>query len=171
MYRQLDSLMSGRYVLLMRFVKQDVGEGVIFCMRFMLIFLLALVCFQGVSQQEQDEPQAYILTSIYFGGGSYYIDEGQFTDLMMLVDSIPDIRDYTITVHSHTDNIGGAAYNEWLSQQRSEAAIRKLLMLDFKSNQIEIKDFGQFNPVYDNSTWEGRLANRRVDIIFWPVVM
>ncbi len=160
--------MSGRYVLLMRFVKQDIGEGVIFSMRFLT---LSLLLFTSFSLKAQDEPQAYILTSIYFGGGSYYIDEGQFHDLMVLVDSIPDIRDYTITVHSHTDNIGGAAYNEWLSQQRSEAAIQKLLMLDFKSSQIEIRDFGQFNPVYDNSTWRGRLANRRVDIIFWPVVM
>ncbi|MEM7296770.1 MAG: OmpA family protein [Bacteroidota bacterium] len=137
-------------------------------MRLGLLVVCFLFCFQGVSQEQQ---QAYVLKSIYFGGGSYHIDEIQFSELKQLVDSIPDIKDYTITVHSHTDNIGGAAYNEWLSQMRSEAAIEKLLNLDFQSNQIEIRDFGQFNPIYDNSTWEGRQRNRRVDIIFWPVVM
>jgi len=119
----------------------------------------------------QEEPQAYILKSIYFGGGSFYIDDEQFFELKHLVDSIPGLKDYTITIHSHTDNIGGADYNEWLSEMRSRAAIESLLNLDFKPNQIEIRDFGQFNPIYDNSTWEGRSRNRRVDIIFWPVVM
>ena len=138
------------------------------CMRFLVLLAVIILPFLGSAQEE---PQAYILKSIYFGGGSFHIDDEQFFELKHLVDSIPDLKDYTITVHSHTDNIGGAEYNEWLSEMRSRAAIESLLNLDFKMNQIEIKDFGQFNPVYDNSTWEGRLRNRRVDIIFWPVVM
>jgi len=138
-------------------------------MRFLVLLGFNLFPLFGFSQGDQQ--QAYVIKSIYFGGGSYVIDENQLLELKHLVDSIPDIRDYTITIHSHTDNIGGAAYNEWLSEMRSESAVKGLLELDFKTNQMEIKDFGQFNPVYDNSTWEGRLRNRRVDIIFWPVVM
>ena len=115
-------------------------------------FLLAIsISFASLFGQAQEHQEAYILKSIYFGGGSFYIDEEQFFELKHLVDSIPELKDYTITVHSHTDNIGGAAYNEWLSEMRSRAAIESLLNLDFKFNQIEIKDFGQFNPVYDNS--------------------
>jgi len=137
-------------------------------MRFLIYAGLFSTSLIGISQEE---PQAYILKSIYFGGGSYYIDDFQFYELRNLVDSIPGIRDYTITIHSHTDNIGGAAYNKLLSQKRSEAAIEKLLQLDFDFNQIEIRDFGQYNALFDNSTWEGRSLNRRVDIIFWPIVM
>ncbi|WP_420318884.1 OmpA family protein [Ekhidna sp.] len=137
-------------------------------MRFLLTILLAGISLLSFSQ---DQPQAYILKSIYFGGGSYYVEGYQYEELKQLVDSVKDIRDYTITIHSHTDNIGGAAYNEWLSEMRGDAVIEKLLFLDFKSNQIEKRDFGQFNPVFDNNTWEGRRKNRRVDIIFWPVVM
>lgn len=136
-------------------------------MRLLFYVSLLTASLVGVSQEE---PQAYILKSIYFGGGSYFIDDIQFSELKDLVDSIPNIKDYTITVHSHTDNIGGAAFNEWLSQQRSRSAIQKLLELDFDFNQIEIRDFGQYNALFDNSTWEGRNLNRRVDIIFWPVV-
>ena len=137
-------------------------------MKFVFVFFVYFIYFQGWTQE--DSP-TYILKSIYFGGGSYYIDDLQFAELKHLVDSIPDLKDYTITIHSHTDNIGGASYNEWLSEMRSKAAIEKLLYLDFKSNQIEIRDFGQFNPVYNNTTLEGRYLNRRVDIIFWPLVM
>lgn len=135
------------------------------------ILITILFVFPALFLKAQDQQDAYILKSIYFGGGSYYVDEYQFDELKHLVDSVKDIRDYTITIHSHTDNIGGAAYNEWLSEMRGNAVIQKLLNLDFQSNQIEKRDFGQFNPVYDNDTWEGRRKNRRVDIIFWPVVM
>lgn len=132
--------------------------------------IILMILFAGTCLS-QEQSQGYILKSIYFGGGSYYVDDYQLEDLYHLIDSIPDIRNYTITIHSHTDNIGGAEYNEWLSNMRSESVIAELLGIEFKANQIEIKDFGQFNPVYDNSTWEGRLKNRRVDIIFWPLVL
>lgn len=138
-----------------------------FFMRILVLLCVFAIPFVGSAQ----EPEAYILKSIYFGEGSFYIDDEQFFELKHLVDSIPELKDYTITIHSHTDNIGGAEYNEWLSEMRGRAAIECLLNLSFKTNQIEIRDFGQFNPIYDNSTWEGRSRNRRVDIIFWPVVM
>ncbi len=147
-------------------------------MRYLTIIFFACLCSfasaqnEGMSDAVKEvlEKKGYILKSIYFGGGSYYVDDPQVLELNHLLDSIPNIRDFTITIHSHTDNIGGAAYNEWLSQMRSESVIQELLLSAFKMNQIEIKDFGQFNPIFDNSTWEGRRLNRRVDIIFWPVV-
>ncbi len=147
-------------------------------MRYLTLFLFVFLGTSAIAQnegmsdevKEALEEKGYILKSIYFGGGSYYVSDGQITELNHLLDSIPNIRDFTVTVHSHTDNIGGAAYNEWLSQMRSESVIHELLLSEFKMNQIEIKDFGQFNPVFDNSTWEGREKNRRVDVIFWPVV-
>ncbi|MDW3190787.1 MAG: OmpA family protein [Cytophagales bacterium] len=111
------------------------------------------------------------IKSIYFGGGSYYVDELQLEELYQFMDSIENIFQYHITIHSHTDNIGGAAYNEWLSEQRSKSVIEKLINRAIPEELIQRKDFGQFNPVYDNNTWLGRLKNRRVDIIFWPMVM
>lgn len=143
-------------------------------MRYLTLIFFACLCSftfaQNEAVNEALEEKGYILKSIYFGGGSYYVDDVQVAELNHLLDSIPNIRDFTVTIHSHTDNIGGAAYNEWLSQMRSESVIQELLLSEFKMNQIEIKDFGQFNPVFDNSTWEGRMKNRRVDIIFWPIV-
>lgn len=139
-------------------------------MRYLTMILFLSTSIFASAQNEAFEEKGYVLKSIYFLGGSYYVDDVQITELNHLIDSIPNMRDFTVTVHSHTDNIGGAAYNEWLSQMRSEAVIQELLLSEFSINQIEIKDFGQFNPVFDNSTWEGRLNNRRVDIIFWPIV-
>lgn len=132
-----------------------------------LLFAFLLV-FAVTGQAQQMERT---IKSIYFGGGSYYVDELQLEELYQFMDSIENIFQYHITIHSHTDNIGGAAYNEWLSEQRSKAVIEKLINRAIPEELIQRKDFGQFNPVYDNNTWLGRLKNRRVDIIFWPMVM
>ena len=132
-----------------------------------LIAVFLLVAAYCGKAQEMERT----IKSIYFGGGSYYVDEMQLEELYQFMDSIENIFQYHITVHSHTDNIGGAAYNEWLSEQRSNAVIQKLLNRAIPEELIQRKDFGQFNPVYDNDSWLGRLKNRRVDIIFWPMVM
>lgn len=121
------------------------------------------------SQKSANDPQ--FIKSIYFGGGSYYIDYEQIIELQEFLNSVPQIESYSITVHSHTDNIGGAEYNNWLSQMRSTTVVDELIQKDIQSEMIEIKDFGLHNPVYDNSTWEGRIRNRRVDIILHPLVL
>jgi len=129
-----------------------------------------LLSFATLSSAQNEEHPEYLIRSIYFGGGSYSIDSLQLADLQHFIDSIPDVNFYSISIHSHTDNIGGARYNEWLSGMRGGSVIHELVIKEISPNNIVIKDFGQFNPVYDNSTFIGRIRNRRVDIIFWPMV-
>ncbi|MDP4681203.1 MAG: OmpA family protein [Cyclobacteriaceae bacterium] len=129
------------------------------------LFLL-LICGLEHHCKCQDKK---LIRSIYFGGGSYYIDDIQKQGLVNFLDSIPNIRDYTITIHSHTDNIGGAAFNKRLSELRSWSAKQLLISNYAKDEDVEIQDFGQLNPLYDNNTQFGRYKNRRVDIIFWPI--
>lgn len=134
-------------------------------MRAVLLFLFSLPLVVS-AQTPGVEPQ--LIKSIYFGGGSYYIDDYQIQELKDFIQSIQDIQNYSITVHSYTDDIGSPEYNQRLSELRSQAAINELIRLDISRERIEIHDFGEFNPIYDNSTWEGRIRNRRVDIILWP---
>lgn len=131
--------------------------------------LMFLTLSFGLLAQEDEHPE-YLIRSIYFGGGSYYVDSLQREKLFHFIDSIPDIGMYDISIHSHTDNIGGAQYNKWLSQMRSESVIEELVSHSVDPNSIVIKDFGQYNPIFDNTTREGRIRNRRVDIVFWPLV-
>jgi len=132
----------------------------------LLIFLIPVLAF---SQENADD--ALLIKSIYFGGGSYYIDYQQIIELQEFLSSIPQIETYDMTVHSHTDNIGGVEYNNWLSQMRSTTVVEELIQNNIPAELIEIKDFGLHNPVYNNSTWEGRIRNRRVDIILHPLVL
>jgi outer membrane protein OmpA-like peptidoglycan-associated protein len=127
--------------------------------------MLILSC--AVMAQQQDE----IRKSIYFGGGSYYVDEYQIDELYIWLDSIPNALDrYDIQLISHTDPIGGKEYNEWLSKMRSEAVQKILLRRDIPERKISIKDWGLDNPVYSNHSYGGMQMNRRVDVILYPII-
>ncbi|MBK6947244.1 MAG: OmpA family protein [Haliscomenobacter sp.] len=141
-------------------------------MRPTLIFFSCLLpLFAHLQAQPGEDPEPYYLFSIYFGGGSYYIDPEQTEALYEWLDGIPGLEDHEISIHGHTDDIGGKEYNQVLSQFRSEQAFQKLIEKGIPKEQILLKDFGELNPLYDNNTWEGRRKNRRVDIIVKPLVL
>jgi len=129
---------------------------------------LVLVVFSTTLAFSQKEE---IRKSIYFDGGSYFIDEFQASGLADWLDSIPNLLDkYEIQLISHTDPIGGFEYNQWLSRMRSEAVFQLIVNKDIPEKKIHIKDWGLENPVYDNTSMAGRMMNRRVDVIVRPVV-
>jgi outer membrane protein OmpA-like peptidoglycan-associated protein len=133
----------------------------------MLRALVLLICTGTLSFGQKDE----IRKSIFFDGGSFYIDEYQAEDLAHWLDSIPNLLDkYEIQLISHTDPVGGLRYNQWLSRMRSEAVLQLLVQRDIPEDKVHIKDWGLENPVYDNNSMGGRIMNRRVDVIVRPVV-
>jgi outer membrane protein OmpA-like peptidoglycan-associated protein len=128
---------------------------------------LAIAVLVSVQASAQDE----IRKSIYFDGGSWYIDRYQQQELMRWIDSVPNLLDkYQIQLISHTDPIGGKQYNEWLSKMRSGAVFDLLVLQNIPQEKISIRDWGLENPVYSNDSWEGRFMNRRVDVILHPIV-
>jgi outer membrane protein OmpA-like peptidoglycan-associated protein len=131
------------------------------------LILIAVLLSSISSFAQPDE----IRKSIYFDGGSWYIDDFQTEELLHWIDSIPNLLDkYEIQLISHTDPIGGKEFNEWLSQMRSSAVYQLLIDQHIPEKKISIKDWGLENPVYQNDSWKGRIMNRRVDVIVHPIV-
>ena len=138
-----------------------------FLKSFILAGLIGLVSVATIAQT----PAGELSKSIYFGGGSYYMDEEQATMLSRWLDSIPNLLEkYEIMLVSHTDNIGGKRYNEWLSKMRSQTVHGLLIQKDIPERMIHTKDWGSENPVYSNDSFKGVLMNRRVDVVLHPVV-
>lgn len=135
-----------------------------------LCFIL-MIAYATVSQaQQRPQQQEEIRMSIYFGGGSYFIDSLQTDELIHWLDSIPSLDKYEIHLISHTDPIGGKEYNEWLSQMRSESVKQILLQNEIPEHKISVKDWGLDNAVYSNRSRQGMRMNRRVDVILYPIV-
>ncbi len=137
---------------------------IFFTMKTIILLFFGLISF-CFGQSKND-----IIKSIYFGGGSNYIDAEQAVELKELIKSIKNLEYYEINIMSHTDNIGSKEYNQYLSQMRSKAVIDLLRKFDIPQERIKFNDFGLEKPTFDNNTWEGRMANRRVDIQFNPIV-
>ena len=132
---------------------------------FFVVLILATV--SGTAQIKDGS----ITKSIFFGGGSYYIEEDQSKDLGRWLDSIPNLLEkFQIQIISHTDNIGGWRYNKWLSEMRSQMVHGILIQKDIPEKIIHIKDWGLENPVYSNDSYQGLRMNRRVDVVLHPVV-
>ncbi len=132
---------------------------------YIVFFSLLPIC--AVTGQTVDTSMH--IRSIYFGGGSYYIDPVQEHDLYEWLDSFPHIEQYEVIIQSHTDNIGGKEFNQRLSEGRSRSVFHKLINYNLQPEAIEIKDFGEFLPTYRNDSYYGRLKNRRADVILKPL--
>lgn len=130
-----------------------------------ILAILFFACSTSFGQEMKE-----IVKSIYFGGGSYHVDQNQAQQLSDLVNSLNNLEYYEINIIGHTDPIGGRQFNEYLSKMRSQSAINLLKTLDIPQEKIRFKDFAFEAPAYDNNTWEGRARNRRVDIQFKPIV-
>jgi OOP family OmpA-OmpF porin len=68
-----------------------------------------------------------------------------------------------IEVRGYADNTGSQAYNLQLTQRRAETVMHYMQSHGL-TNHMTAKGFGKENPIADNSTREGRLANRRVEL-------
>lgn len=72
----------------------------------------------------------------------------------------------TALVEGHTDHTGEMAFNQKLSVERSSTIKDSLVSLGISEDRIKTAGFGEGSPIADNSTSEGRQANRRVEMVF-----
>ncbi len=81
-----------------------------------------------------------------------------------LIGKIKAINLEVIIAVGHTDAVGGDAYNQKLSVNRSEAVKAYLVSKGIEKNRVYTEGKGEKQPVADNKTAEGRAKNRRVEI-------
>lgn len=124
----------------------------------------------SANAQVKAKPTEYRI-SIFFGGGSYYVTPTEETRLREFLNNVPDIEVYQVEIQGHTDDIGPREYNQRLSEYRCEAVRRKLLAYPLPAEQLSVVPMGEDAPSFDNATWDGKLSNRRVDIILKRLVL
>lgn len=93
-----------------------------------------------------------------------------FFDVLNSVAKVLDKYEKTVVeVAGHTDSTGSEEYNQRLSERRAESVARFLESQGVMSQRIITVGMGEGRPVADNSTAQGRQANRRVELTLVPV--
>jgi len=107
--------------------------------------------------------------AVFFDSGSADIKK-QSEDTLMEVASLLNTVDNYIRIEGHTDNvpISRSRYpSNWeLSTARAVNVVKLFINKDhFSPDKLIAVGYGEFKPIADNSTEEGRAHNRRIDII------
>jgi len=75
------------------------------------------------------------------------------------------LTDSHVIIEGHTDNVGSAATNKKLSEQRANAVMQYLIERGIDKKRLKSVGYGLEKPVADNKTEEGRAKNRRVELV------
>lgn len=121
--------------------------------------------FMSFGGKDVDVNPLYINLNAPFGYGTAAVNPilyPQLDSLIKMMKADPNMR---IQIGGHTDNVGSASYNKYLSSLRADAV--KIYLIEkgqLAPNRIKTKGFGFDQPIESNGNEEGRTKNRRVEI-------
>jgi len=122
-------------------------------------------------QQLQDELQVTMVNSILFPEGGWELSHSGRQNLNKIVPALQQVPGKYIVIQGFTDNLGileplaSRFPTNWdLAAGRAISVVRYLQEQGIDPNYLAAVSFGQYHPVADNSTPEGRAQNRRINI-------
>lgn len=106
-----------------------------------------------------------ILQQVRFATGKSAILPVSFNLLQQVVDAIIKNNVRRVRVEGHTDNRGGKAQNQVLSEDRARSVMDYLVAQGIDKERMESVGYGDSKPIAPNLTARGRELNRRVEFI------
>jgi outer membrane protein OmpA-like peptidoglycan-associated protein len=105
------------------------------------------------------------LSEVVFETDRADLKTGAEQRLRPLTEHLRQNPDKVAQIEGHTDNVGSASHNLQLSDRRANSVKDAMVRMGVSGEQLIARGFGKDKPVTSNNTPEGRLQNRRVDII------
>lgn len=105
-----------------------------------------------------------VLKNIFFDFNQFLLKEESQVELDKVVQLMKDNPTLRIQINGHTDNIGKAADNLRLSENRAQEVVRYLSAKGIQPERLSFKGYGATQPVADNDTEENRANNRRTEL-------
>lgn len=106
----------------------------------------------------------WTLSGCNFETGKAILEEEAYTVLDELVAYMNRKEDDRIELAGYTDNVGTAASNIKLSQDRADVVKAYLVSKGISADRIIAKGYGMSKPIDTNKTDEGRANNRRTEV-------
>ena len=109
------------------------------------------------------------MIGLNFDSGEANLKVAHLPLLTILEDAIGTFPGSHVVVEGHTDAFGSDAENLTLSQARADTVVQHLLAnMPISPANLVSHGFGESKPVANNETPEGRLRNRRIDVVIQP---
>lgn len=103
--------------------------------------------------------------TIYFDFDKTEIRPEAFKTINYYIEQLEKNKTLKIKISANTDSIGTDSHNLELSKQRAFVIKNYLISNGINFDRIEIEYLGELNPVTTNATYNGRVLNRRIDIL------
>ncbi|MFL5764993.1 MAG: OmpA family protein [Bacteroidia bacterium] len=103
-------------------------------------------------------------SGILFDINSYQLKDEAKENIRELSKVLNKYDDTNVLIEGHTDNTGSDELNMKLSEKRADAVADFAKSLGVSGMRMEVKGYGEQQPLQDNATEEGRRQNRRVEI-------
>ncbi|WP_303310405.1 OmpA family protein [Hymenobacter sp. BT730] len=118
---------------------------------------------KDIALQRLDVGVKVVLNNIFFDTDKSTLRKestGELERLVALLNETPKLR---IEISGHTDNVGNAAYNQQLSQNRAKVVVDYLVTKGIEKGRLTFAGYGMTQPVAPNTTKQGRQLNRRTE--------
>jgi len=117
--------------------------------------------------QTRDTPRGLVvnMSDVLFDTGKYSLRPLAREKLAKLAGIVSGHPGLNLAVEGYTESVGGDAYNQQLSEQRSESVRDYLTQQGMAEGSVTAEGFGKTQPVASNDTAEGRQRNRRVELV------
>jgi outer membrane protein OmpA-like peptidoglycan-associated protein len=117
-------------------------------------------------ERQLAEERTSTVYGIWFDYNSAAIRAESEVVLRSIAQVMRDHPDWVLRIEGHTDAIGGAAYNQTLSERRADAVRTALVERHgISGDRLTTGGSGASRPLETNDTPEGRTRNRRVELI------
>src|SRR3954452_23901688 len=116
----------------------------------------------------RSEQRGLIVTlngGILFDTGKTALKPGAKSTLSKIAKQLQTDPSLKIAVEGHTDNVGGTAMNQTLSEKRANAVRDYLVSAGISADHITADGKGEESPIATNKTAAGRQQNRRVELV------
>lgn len=111
----------------------------------------------------EDLVRALNILIINFDTGSFAVPDERLAALQKGAGFIKRLPpDVVLEVGGHTDNVGGDATNQPLSENRAKAVKDKLITFGVRPEALQTRGYGSTQPAFDNATEQGKFLNRRI---------
>ena len=117
--------------------------------------------------QTRDSARGLIvsMSDVLFDTGKYSLKPGAREKLAKVAGILVSYPELNIEVGGYTDNVGGDAMNQTLSENRASTVRDYLVNQGVATNSVSAKGFGNTLPVATNDNSSGRQQNRRVELL------